>query len=119
MEKQQSRDYTIRQKRIKRRNFILKTRELVRSFFVWLKETITFKKTIVVFCIWYIVNFIEYLKSSYESGLYFPTELAIAIITAFLVELGLTALNSIKSKKRSYENENECYIEEKDYNNYG
>ena len=117
MEKQQSRDNTLRQKRLKRRNFILKIWDLVRSFFVWLKETITFKKTIVVFCIWYIVNFIEYLKSSYESGFYFPTELAIAIITAFLVELGLTALNSIKSKNRSYENEFD--VKEEDYNNYG
>ena len=115
MEKQQSRDYIIRQKRLKRRNFILKTWGLTQTFFVWLKETITFKKTIVVFCIWYIVNFIEYLKSSYESGLYFPTELAIAIITAFLVELGLTALNSVKSKKYK----NECDIEREDYNNYG
>jgi uncharacterized membrane protein (GlpM family) len=117
MEKQQSRDYVVRQKKLKRRNFILKTWGLLKSFFVWLKETITFKKTIVVFCIWYIVNFIEYLKSCYESGFYFPTELAITIITAFLVELGLTALNSVKSKKYNYENE--CDIEREDYNNYG
>ena len=117
MGKQQSTDKLIREKRLRRRKIILWIWGLLKSFFVWLKETITFKKTIVVFCIWYIVNFIEYLKASYESGLYFPTELAIAIITAFLVELGLTALNSVKSKKYSYENE--CDIKEEDHNNYG
>ena len=117
MDKQSSADKSLKQRRLRRRKFILKIWGLIKSFFVWLKETITFKKTIVVFCIWYIVNFIEYLKSSYESGFYFPTELAIAIITAFLVELGLTALNSVKSKKYSYENEFD--IEEEDYNNYG
>ena len=105
MDRQQGSSDDIRKKRLRRRNFILWIWGLLKSFFNWLKETITFKKTIVVFCIWYIVNFIEYLKSSYESGFYFPTELAIAIITAFLVELGLAALNSVKSKKYSYENE--------------
>ena len=104
MEKQQSRDYIIRQKRVKRRNFILKTWGLIKFFSVWLKETITFKKTIVVFCIWYIVNFIEYLKSSYESGVYFSETIAVTIITAFLVELGLTALASIKGKDDKEEN---------------
>ena len=74
------------------------------NFFKWIKSIVTFKKTIVVFCIWYIVDFIEYLKKGYENEFYFPTELAIAIITAFLVELGLTALNSISSKKYKEEN---------------
>lgn len=46
---------------------------------------------------------------SYENGFYFPVELAIAIITAFLVELGLTALNSINSKKYKENGDDEDY----------
>ena len=95
MDRQQGSSETLRKKRLRRRNFIL----AVFNFFKWIKSIVTFKKTIVVFCIWYIVDFIEYLKKGYENEFYFPTELAIAIITAFLVELGLTALNSINSKK--------------------
>ena len=104
MEKQQSRDYVIRQKKLKRRNFILKTWGLIKSFFVWLKETITFKKTIIVFCIWYVVRFVEYLKIQNEQGIYFSETIAVTIITAFLVELGLTALASIKGKDDKKEN---------------
>lgn len=117
MARRKSPHNSVRERRLKRRKIILTIWGWITSFFNWLKCVITFKKCIVVFCIWYIVNFIEYLKASYESGLYFPTELAITIITAFLVELGLTALNSVKSKRYSYENE--CDIEREDYNNYG
>ena len=117
MDRQQGSSETLRKKRLRRRKFILAVFNFSKSTFNCIKSVLTFKKAIVVFCIWYIVNFIEYLKSSYESGFYFPTELAIAIITAFLVELGLTALNSVKSKK--YSHENEFDIEEEDYNNYG
>lgn len=95
MDRQQGSSETLRKKRLRRRKFIL----AVFNFFKSIKSVVTFKKAIVVFCIWYIVSFIEYLKKGYENDFYFPTELAIAIITAFLVELGLTALNSISSKK--------------------
>ena len=105
MDKQSSADKSVRQKRLRRRNFIL----AVFKFFKWIKSIVTFKKTIVVFCIWYIVDFIEYLKKGYENEFYFPTELAIAIITAFLVELGLTALNSISSKKYKENGDDENY----------
>lgn len=105
MDRRQSNSDDIRKKRLRRRNFIL----AVFNFFKWIKSIVTFKKTIVVFCIWYIVNFIEYLKMSYENGFYFPVELAIAIITAFLVELGLTALNSINSKKYKENGDDENY----------
>lgn len=98
MAKQTSRDNTLRQKRLRRRKVILFLWGLLKSFFVWLKETITFKKTIVVFCIWYVVRFVEYLKLQNESGIYFSETIAVTVITAFLVELGLTALASIKGK---------------------
>ena len=105
MDRRQGSSEAVKKRRLRRRNFIL----AVFNFFKWIKSIVTFKKVIVVFCIWYIVNFIEYLKMSYENGFYFPVELAIAIITAFLVELGLTALNSINSKKYKENGDDEDY----------
>ena len=102
---------------MRRKKFILAVFYFFKSIFNCIKSVVTFKKVIVVFCVWYIVNFIEYLKVSYESGFYFPTELAIAIITAFLVELGLTALNSISSKK--YKDSEEFKGEEDKGEDYG
>lgn len=104
MEKQTSRDNTLRQKRLRRRKVILFLWRLLKSFFNWLKCVITFKKCIVVFCISYVVKFVEYLKVQNESGVYFSETIAVAIITAFLVELGLTALASIKGKDDKEEN---------------
>ena len=104
MEKQQSRDYTLRQKRLRRRKVILFLWGMLKSLFCWAKEVITFKKCIIVFCIWYVVKFVEYLKVQNESGIYFSETIAVAIITAFLVELGLTALASIKGKDDKEEN---------------
>lgn len=98
MGEQQSRNKLIREKRLRRRNSILKIWGLLKSFFNWLKCVITFKKTIIVFCIWYVVRFVEYLKMQNEQGIYFSETIAVTIITAFLVELGLTALASIKGK---------------------
>ena len=93
MEKQQSRN-----RRLKRRKFILKMRDFIISIFIWLKINVTFKKSIVVFCISYIVKFIEYLKKEYQNGGIFPEEIAIAVITAFVGELTLTCISSIKDK---------------------
>ena len=104
MEKQQSRDNALRRKRLRRRKIILWIWGLLKSFFNWLKCVITFKKCIVVFCISYVVKFVEYLKVQNESGVYFSETIAVAIITAFLVELGLTALASIKGKDDKEEN---------------
>ena len=99
MDRRESNSDDIRKKRLRRKKFVLAVFGFYKSIINWIKAIVTFKKAIVVFCIWYIINFIEYLKKGYENDFYFPTELAIAIITAFLVELGLTALNSISSKK--------------------
>ena len=104
MGEQQSTDKLIREKRLRRRKIILKIWGLLKSFFNWLKCVITFKKCIVVFCISYVVKFVEYLKVQNESGVYFSETIAVAIITAFLVELGLTALASIKGKDDKEEN---------------
>ena len=106
MGKQQSTDKLIREKRLRRRKIILFLWELLKSFFNWLKCVITFKKTIIVFCIWYVVRFVEYLKIQNEQGIYFSETIAVTIITAFLVELGLTALASIKGKDDKEENNN-------------
>lgn len=106
MGKQQSTDKLIREKRLRRRNSILKIWGLLKSFFNWVKCVVTFKKTIIVFCIWYVVRFVEYLKIQNEQGVYFSETIAVTIITAFLVELGLTALASIKGKDDKKENNN-------------
>ena len=109
MDRQQGSSETLRKKRLRRKKFILAVFNFFKSTFNCIKSVVTFKKAIVVFCIWYIVSFIEYLKKGYENDFYFPTELAIAIITAFLVELGLTALNSISSKKYKENGDDENY----------
>ncbi len=106
MDKQPSADKSVRQKRLRRRKTILKIWGCITSSFCWLKEVITFKKTVIVFCIWYVVRFVEYLKIQNEQGIYFSETIAVTIITAFLAELGLTALASIKGKDDKKENNN-------------
>ena len=102
MDRQQGSSETLRKKRLRRRKFIL----AVFNFFKSIKSVVTFKKAIVVFCIWYVVRFVEYLKIQNEQGIYFSETIAVTIITAFLAELGLTALASIKGKDDKKENNN-------------
>ena len=101
MDKSNSTNNSLREKRLKRKKVILFIWGCITSFFCWLKEVITFKKCIVVFCISYVVKFIEYWKVQNELGNYLSDTVVVTVITAFLVELGLTALSSHRQDKNS------------------
>ena len=111
MGRQQSPDNLIRQKRLKRRKIILTIWDWIQSFFNWVKCAITFKMCIVVYCIWYVTDIIEYWKEQNALGNYVDSTVIIAVITAFIVELGLTALSSHRQNKKyeDYESEDENY----------
>ena len=99
MEKQTSRNKLIREKRLRRRKVILFLWRLLKSFFNWLKCVITFKKTIVVFCLLYVVNYVEYIKRQYERfNMSIPASVTEIIITVFLGQLALTAISSLGSR---------------------
>ena len=109
MARRESPHNSVREKRLKRRKIILTIWGWITSFFKWLKCVVTFKKCIVIFCIYYVVQFVEYLKVQSELGNYFSDTVAVAIITAFLVELGLTALSSHRQDKNSYDDDDINY----------
>ena len=100
MERRKSSSDNIRQKRLRRKKFILAVFNLLKRLWEWLHKVITFKKGIIVFCIWYFVDYVEYLKEHYTGmGIPFPSNVAITILTLILGELGLSALTSVKNKK--------------------
>ena len=109
MARRKSTHNDVREKRLKRKKVILTIWGCIASFFNWLKCVVTFKKCIVIFCIYYVVQFVEYLKVQNELGNYFSDTVAVAIITAFLVELGLTALSSHRQGKNNYDDDDINY----------
>ena len=102
---QQSSNKSINKKRLRRRNFILGMWGLWKSFFNWVLKVVTFKKCVVIFCIYYVTDIVEYWKVQNALGVYVSDTVIVAIITAFIVELGLSALLSKTSKEVNYESE--------------
>ena len=98
MDKQPSADKSVRQRRLRRRKFILAIWGFIKSFFKWL-EWITFKKGIIISVLLFIAAFVHYLAENYELyGMPFPIEVANTIITVAVGQLALTAISSIGSR---------------------
>ena len=99
MDRQQSPDNLIRQKRLKRRKIILTIWDWIQSFFNWIKCTITFKKSIIVYCLGYVTYYAESTRGYYISiGLPVPDSVHNTVVTVFLGQLALTAISSLGSR---------------------
>ena len=99
MDRRQSSSDDIRKKRLRRRNFILGIWGLVKSFFNWIKCAITFKKSIIVYCLGYVTYYAESTRGYYISiGLPVPDSVHNTVVTVFLGQLALTAISSLGSR---------------------
>ena len=105
MARQQSSNKSINEKRLRRKKFILGMWGLWKSFFNWVLKVVTFKKCVVVFCIYYVTDIVEYWKVQNALGVYVSDTVMVTVITAFIVELGLSALLSKSRKETNYESE--------------
>ena len=99
MARQQSPDNLVRQKRLRRRKIILTIRDWIQSFFSWVKCAITFKKSIIVYCLSYVTYYAESTRAYYISiGLPVPDSVHNTVVTVFLGQLALTAISSLGSR---------------------
>lgn len=88
-----------RERRARRKKVILFFYGLFNKIIGFFVINSSFKKNIIRFCIGYIIYTMEWVKADYAAmGIPVPYEIIVALITAFIVELGLTALTSIKEK---------------------
>src|SRR5574344_1306274 len=98
MDKQSSPNKSVRLKRLRRRKFILRVWEIIKSFFKWL-EWITFKKGIIIYVLLFIAAFVKYVAHDYKSyGMPFPTDVANTIVSVAVGQLALTAISSLGNR---------------------
>ena len=99
MDRQKSVRDDVRKRRLRRKNFILAVFNLFKRLWNWILCVVTFKKTIIVFCLFYFVRFVSRREAEYEAfGMPFPVELATVVVSVLIGQLALTALSSLGSR---------------------
>lgn len=90
---------SVKEKRLRRRKVILFVWGKLLGTWSWIKCSVSFKKSIIVFCLLYFVNFVEYLKIEYARlGIPFPTDVATIVVSVLIGQLALTAISSLGSR---------------------
>ena len=102
VDRRNSSDYNIRERRLKRRKAVLFLWGKVCGFWDWVK-CLTFKKFIILYCLGYVTFYAETTRRYYINlGLPIPESHHDTIVTIFLGQLALTAVSSLGSRVVEY-----------------